>query len=770
MLKYKAFLLMLFIPWILWGAWINNCPTEVTQPDGTKLSLQASGDEFFNWLHDAAGYTIVQSQTDGYYYYATKDNGEIVPSQYKVTNERQALVGISPKLQISAQEYKNKRAASAYIAPTPKERSATTGTLNNIVVYIRFSDQTEFTVSRSTFDQKFNSVTPGVSSLKGYYSEVSYQQLLVESTHYPVCEMNTNLSYVDSHPRGYYQPYNAITNNIGYTDGQASSREQTLIANAVEAIANQVPTSINIDNDNDNKVDNVCFIIRGGNGAWADLLWAHRTALYGENAYINGKRVYDYTFQPESQNDVTTLCHEMFHSLGAPDLYHYNDQSADGPASYWDIMNSGSVSMGAYMKYKYGHWLPAPQVISESIDYWVQPLQSPTRNYYRINSPYSTTQFFIVEYRKKVPGTYDSTIPNSGLLIYRIDSRYEGNASGPPDEVYIFRPGSTGSGGSASAANFSVESGRTMFDQDTDPASLLYNGTVSGITIYNIGTAGDSISFTLNPTTGTLLGSVQIADGPGQMQDVSLTLGSLPIEIGTDGLFEAAPYQGTYPLTASLVGYKNVAISNVTIHPNLVTSGVNVVLYQQDVPQNLRHRIEGGRAVLTWDYDLASNPELRDFQIYLSRNGNTFNRFRQTNNTEYISPLPLTVNYWYYVVAENNDGNSYASNTIQVQPLSLEDQFDIPQALGLTSVYPNPFSKETVLTLRLQETGSALIKIYDVKGRLVSTIAQQNAAKGEQQITWNGTDNRGNSLPSGIYFAKLTSGKQTSTKKLVIIK
>ena len=48
----------------------------------------------------------------------------------------------------------------------------------------------------------------------------------------------------------------------------------------------------------------------------------------------------------------------------------------------------------------------------------------------------------MVEYRKKT-GTFETNIPGSGLIVYRIDTRENGNAEGPPDDVYVYRPGGT---------------------------------------------------------------------------------------------------------------------------------------------------------------------------------------------------------------------------------------------------------------------------------------------------------------------------------------
>ncbi len=186
-------------------------------------------------------------------------------------------------------------------------------------------------------------------------------------------------------------------------------------------------------------MDNVCFIIRGPHSAWADLLWAHRWSLFYTSAYINNKEVYDFTFQPEDQNDVTTLCHEMFHSVGAPDLYHYEYDGLT-PVGCWDLMESGDGHMGMYMKYAYGGWIPSIPLAQIGNTYTLNPVTSAENNVYKYPIPGSTNQFLIFEYRKKSSDIFEENLPNSGLLIYRIDQTMDGNVEGPPMECMVYRP------------------------------------------------------------------------------------------------------------------------------------------------------------------------------------------------------------------------------------------------------------------------------------------------------------------------------------------
>jgi len=341
MFKYTI-IVLLVINGLLYSAFHENIPMNITQPDGGTFDCYASGDEFFNYLHDENDFTIIQSQTDGFYYYATRSGTKIIPSNFLVNEIDPEMVGLEKKIVISQEEYLERK--NSFSVETRESRAPTSGLMNNLVVYIRFSDQTEFQSPRSVYAANFYDDSPGATSVFSYFQEVSYEALTIDSYHHPECAPETNLSYQDEHPRAYYSPYNAVTNPIGYTSNDDRTfREHTLLVNAINFIADEVSVDLEIDADEDGLVDGVCFIIRGGNDAWADLLWGHRWYLFTQNVYINGKLVYDYTFQTESQFQVYVLCHELFHLLGAPDLYHY--YSTGSPYGPWDLMDGGFVHM-----------------------------------------------------------------------------------------------------------------------------------------------------------------------------------------------------------------------------------------------------------------------------------------------------------------------------------------------------------------------------------------------------------------------------------------
>lgn len=493
---YISILLVLSFSCLCFPALIENAPIMVVQPDGRKLDLFASGDEFFNRIHDIEGYTIMIDPVDGFYVYAGKEDGRLVPTRYIAGESDPGQLGIEKNLTISREEYLERKEMlrSRTIVKAPN-----IGTLNNVVIFIRFADDPEFQKDISYYD---NILNPGSDiSMYSYYIEASYNNISIISHFYPESSTQSVVSYQDSHIRNYYRPYNASTNPDGYSNfNQRREREHTLLKNAVEAVESDIPSGLDIDYDDDGYVDNVCFIVKGGVDGWNELLWPHMWYLYSWDVRIHGKRVYTYNFNIESYTTESgVVSHEMFHSLGAPDLYHYNGDGYN-PVGIWDIMASNTSPpqhMGAFMKYRYGNWIDNIPKITSSGTYTINSLLEPGNNVYRIDTPGSDTEHFLVEFRRKL-GFFENSLPGTGLIVYRINTSADGqgNGDGPPDEIYVFRPnGSTTSNGNINLAFFHDSAGRTEINDTTNPYSFFSDGSKGGLNISDIHQDGDIMSF-----------------------------------------------------------------------------------------------------------------------------------------------------------------------------------------------------------------------------------------------------------------------------------
>lgn len=546
---------LLLLAGTLLSAPLTFVPVLKSLPDGSQIELYLSGDEFFNYLHDAKGLPVRKGE-DGYYYYMAQEGddfrftgiraGELVPSKNPgVTTVR------TPSWVEARRDRHNAEMAATTVSLKGLSSAKSTTTFNNLVIYIRFSGEADFTVQRTAYDERFNSLTG--SSLRYYYKEASYGKTDIVSHHFPG-GVTENIWFTDVNNRSYYQPHDATNNPTGYKDSnERTAREHGLLERAVVwATQNyNLPDNVNFDVNGDGKVDNVSFVIRGSPDGWSELLWPHRWTLYSRTVKIGGLTVNSYTFQLESVT-VGTLSHEMFHSLlGAPDLYHYDNKSV--PVGPWDIMASGRGHPGAWMKYKYGGWIDKIPEIRKSGTYSLKPLSDDGANAYIIRTPYNSDQFFVVEYRKK-EGLYEGTLPASGLIIQRIDQRYRGNSSGPPDEVYVFRKnGTPSSDGTIASAALPGTELTASFSDNTNPYAFLQDGTITGIDITNIRNDGDSILFTVNIDQPVGLDLVPVSDYGMSVSWKSVSTGEF-IAAVSESAEPLQPVDGKYYNTGDTIG------------------------------------------------------------------------------------------------------------------------------------------------------------------------------------------------------------------------
>jgi hypothetical protein len=95
---------------------------------------------------------------------------------------------------------------------------------------------------------------------------------------------------------------------------------------------------------------------------------------------------------------------------------------------------------------------------------------------------------------------------------------------------------------------------------------------------------------------------------------------------------------------------------------------------------------------------------------------------------------------------------------------------ELPCDYSLSQNYPNPFNPSTTIEYALPNSENVKIEIYDLLGRLVKTLVNETKLSGKYSVIWNGEDDRGKAVSSGIYLYRLHSGSQVITKKLNTIK
>lgn len=83
-------------------------------------------------------------------------------------------------------------------------------------------------------------------------------------------------------------------------------------------------------------------------------------------------------------------------------------------------------------------------------------------------------------------------------------------------------------------------------------------------------------------------------------------------------------------------------------------------------------------------------------------------------------------------------------------------------------VYPNPANGSIYLQFQIEQASIVTIELNDITGKVIKRLPQTQYAMGKQVIPWNGTDDNGNAVPSGIYFIKIAIGDRIVSRKIII--
>jgi hypothetical protein len=148
------------------------------------------------------------------------------------------------------------------------------------------------------------------------------------------------------------------------------------------------------------------------------------------------------------------------------------------------------------------------------------------------------------------------------------------------------------------------------------------------------------------------------------------------------------------------------------------------------------------------------------------------NDFFKVNDSLIVGSSPYTytdsgltngVEYEYLLKAvELNKENSVASTT------GTAGNETTPEAFSLAQNYPNPFSSATTISFALPQDCPVQLSIYDISGRLVTNLLNDNLTAGNYTLPWMGTDESGKEVSSGMYICHLTAGSYHAAVKLVL--
>jgi len=115
-----------------------------------------------------------------------------------------------------------------------------------------------------------------------------------------------------------------------------------------------------------------------------------------------------------------------------------------------------------------------------------------------------------------------------------------------------------------------------------------------------------------------------------------------------------------------------------------------------------------------------------------------------------------------------NPTPGYSNTTTSVEEEMIISEFNL-------SAYPNPFNPSTIIRYNIpanfnNKTDKVILKIFDILGREVTTLVNEDKSAGNYEVKWNAKNNSGSAVSTGIYFAKFFSGSKTKYLKLMLLK
>ncbi len=139
-------------------------------------------------------------------------------------------------------------------------------------------------------------------------------------------------------------------------------------------------------------------------------------------------------------------------------------------------------------------------------------------------------------------------------------------------------------------------------------------------------------------------------------------------------------------------------------------------------------------------------------------------------------PEPLVIDRCRLVVWVQADQSNYevlqaARTKVGDLMTSIDDGLaDLPSNFQLNQNYPNPFNASTTIGYSLINECRTSLAVYDLAGRKVADLFNGRQAAGNYRITWNGADNNGRVVSSGVYFYRLIADGQSSTMRMMLLK
>ncbi len=182
------------------------------------------------------------------------------------------------------------------------------------------------------------------------------------------------------------------------------------------------------------------------------------------------------------------------------------------------------------------------------------------------------------------------------------------------------------------------------------------------------------------------------------------------------------------------------------------------------VPQNFSVAYVESGNVLAWDP--SDDADLDHYRVYRSEGPSQKVLVHSTRETGWVDDATGTTHSSYFLAAVDHAGNE---SDFAVPEIGTGSEQSFPQSSRLYQNVPNPFNPSTEIKYDMPSSGRVTLEIYDVSGRLVRNLVDGLQSPGPKTVTWNGDDDRGQRVATGVYFYRLTAPGFQRTLKMTLV-
>lgn len=478
----------------LFAAPYNGQLKKFKQPNGTFVDVKLFGTEYYMRAEGLDGYTLVRDKTTKWVCYAelSKDGGELISTGivYKgksndatsfrsdlpfakhidiSTGAKSALIEKN-KNTLEGADANNRNGSPNSINGTPIH--TVSGNIKGLCIVVDFSDEPA-TLPISEYENFCNDLNysnfGNNGSLRTYYSDISGGILDYENVVYGIYRAPKTFAQYDAMP---------------YAQGA-----QQILGLALNWIKSQGFDFSTLTINSNNTIQAMNLMYTGNPPTWAEGMWHHKGYYSGFSS--NGVYSGDYNCSPANQPlELGVVAHENGHMIGKwPDTYKY-DSSEDGIGTFDLMCAYGNI-----------HNPVPPNPLFRSNVGWGKVIDVTNYNginydtansmiCYKYKNVNDTNEFFLLENRMKTDRS--ESIPDEGLTIWHIDRNGDNQTSN--HEVYLVPANDDNTDLTGACFHLGAHQ---EYSNTTVPDSKFYNGSASGLRIWDIATENNILTYKL---------------------------------------------------------------------------------------------------------------------------------------------------------------------------------------------------------------------------------------------------------------------------------